>query len=55
MSASALAIDMIADWLKGDVSPRFRTRSIEGANVRKIKSQNMSRLEGCPGCSPPSS
>lgn len=55
MSASALAIDMIADWLKGDVSPRFRTRSIEGANVRKIKSQNVSRLEGCPGCSPPSS
>lgn len=55
MSASALAVDMIIDWLKGDVSPRFRTRSIEGADVRKIKNQNVSPLEGCPGCSLPSS
>lgn len=55
MSASALAIDMIIDWLKGDVSPRFRTRGIEGANARKIKNQNVTPLEGCPGCSPPSS
>lgn len=53
MSASALAIDMIIDWLKGDVSPRFRTRYIEGADVRKIKNQNVTPLEGCPGCSPP--
>ncbi|OJY95521.1 MAG: hypothetical protein BGP25_06430 [Lysobacterales bacterium 63-13] len=53
MSASALAIDMIIDWLKGDVSPRFRTRSIEGADIRKIKNQNVSPLEGCPGCSLP--
>lgn len=53
MSACALAIDMIIDWLKGDVSPRFRTRYIEDANVRKIKNQNVSPLEGCPGCSLP--
>lgn len=51
MSASALAIDMIIDWLKGDVSPRFRTRYIEGADARQIKNQNVSPLEGCPGCS----
>ncbi len=51
MSASALAIDMIIDWLKGDVSPRFRTRSIEGANVRSIKNQNVKPLTDCPGCS----
>jgi molybdopterin/thiamine biosynthesis adenylyltransferase len=50
MSASALAIDMIIDWLKGDVSPRFRTRSIEGAKVRSIKNQNLKPLEECPGC-----
>lgn len=55
MSASALAIDMIIDWLKGDVSPRFRTRYIEGTDARKIKNQNVSPLEGCPGCSLPSS
>ena len=55
MSASALAIDMIIDWLKGDVSPRFRTRCVEGADIRKIKNQNVSPFEGCPGCSAPSS
>ena len=55
MSASALAIDMIIDWLKGDVSPRFRTRCAEGADIRKTKNQNVSPLEGCPGCSAPSS
>lgn len=55
MSASALAIDMIIDWLKGDVSPRFRTRYIESTDARKIKNQNVSPLEGCPGCSLPSS
>lgn len=55
MSASALAIDMIADWLQGNVSPRFRTRSIEGADLRKIKNQNVSPIQGCPGCSPLSS
>jgi len=55
MSASALAIDMLVDWLKGNVSPRFRTRSIEGADIRKLKNQNVSPLEGCPGCSLPSS
>lgn len=50
MSASALAIDMIADWLKDNVSPRFRTRSIEGAELRSIKNQDVKPLEGCPGC-----
>ena len=55
MSASALAVDMVIDWLKGDVSPRFRTRYIEGADARVVKNQNVSPLEGCPGCSIPSS
>jgi molybdopterin/thiamine biosynthesis adenylyltransferase len=52
MSASALAIDMIIDWLKGDVSPRFRTRSIEGAEVNRVKSQDIEPLQGCPACRP---
>lgn len=55
MSAAALAVDIIIDWLKGDVSPRFRTRYIEGADARKVKNQNVSPLEGCPGCPIPSS
>lgn len=50
MSASALATDMIIDWMKGDVSPRFRTRAVEGANARTVKNQNVKPLKGCPGC-----
>lgn len=50
MAAAALAIDLIGAWLSGDVSPRFRTRAIEGAPAHKIKSQNVSPLAGCPAC-----
>ena len=52
MQAAALAMDTIIDWIKGDPSPRFRTRCIENANVRRIKNQNIFRLENCPACSP---
>jgi molybdopterin/thiamine biosynthesis adenylyltransferase len=51
MQAAALAIDTVIDWIKGDPSPRFRTRSIENADVRRVKNQNISRLESCPACS----
>lgn len=51
MQAAALAIDTVIDWMKGDPSPRFRTRSIENADVRRVKNQNISRLESCPACS----
>lgn len=51
MQAAALAMDTIIDWIKGDPSPRFRTRCIENANVRRVKNQNISRLENCPACS----
>ena len=51
MQAAALAIDNVIDWLKGDPSPRFRTRSVENADVRHIKNQNISRLQNCPACS----
>lgn len=50
MSAASLAIDMIIDWLKGDPAPRFRTRTNESADIRKLKNQNISRLNGCPAC-----
>lgn len=53
MRAAALASDMVSDWIKGDPSPRFRTRSIEGADVRKVKNQNISKLDGCPACGRP--
>jgi molybdopterin/thiamine biosynthesis adenylyltransferase len=51
MQAAALAIDMVIDWLKGDPTPRFRTRCIEKADVRRVKNQNISRLQNCPACS----
>lgn len=50
MSAAALAIDFVADWLKGDVSPRFRIRYNEDTSLRRFKNQNVSPLEGCPAC-----
>ena len=50
MQAAALSIDAVIDWMKGDPSPRFRTRSIENADVRKVKNQNISRLQSCPAC-----
>lgn len=52
MTAAALAADFISDWLKGDVSPRFRLRYNEDATLRRFKSQNISPLQGCPACQP---
>ncbi|MFN4351676.1 MAG: ThiF family adenylyltransferase [Hylemonella sp.] len=51
MAAAALAMEFIGDWLQtGDPSPRFRTRLTARANARKVKSQDASRLLGCPAC-----
>lgn len=50
ISAAALAIDMIADWLKGNVSPRFRTRATERADVNQVKSKDVEPIKGCPAC-----
>lgn len=50
MQAAALASDMVAAWMQGDSSPKFRTRSVENADVRKVKNQNISQLKGCPAC-----
>lgn len=50
MSASALAIDQVAAWLGGDVSPRFRTRTVEYSKARGLKNQDVSPLKGCPAC-----
>ena len=50
MNAASLAADTIIDWIKGDPSPRFRTRITEGADVNKVKNQNVSRMEGCIAC-----
>jgi len=54
MSAAALAVDCIIDWLKaGDASPRFRTRATENHALRSLKNQNLEPLTGCPACKHP--
>jgi molybdopterin/thiamine biosynthesis adenylyltransferase len=50
MHAAALAADAVADWLSGNVSPRFRTLGRPGADVHKIKNQNPARSPNCPAC-----
>jgi molybdopterin/thiamine biosynthesis adenylyltransferase len=50
MHAASLAIDAVIDWMRGDPSPRFRTRYIENANVKMVKNQNVSPLKGCQAC-----
>jgi molybdopterin/thiamine biosynthesis adenylyltransferase len=50
MHAATLATDIVIDWMQGSPSPRFRTRYIENADVKIVKNQNISPLEGCPAC-----
>jgi molybdopterin/thiamine biosynthesis adenylyltransferase len=52
MLAAGLALDAIGGWLDNNaVSPRFRTLIRPGAKVHKVKSQDLSKLPGCPVCS----
>ena len=50
MHATALAADIICDWLKGNPSPRFRTRKSENADLFIVENHNPLRLVGCPAC-----
>lgn len=50
MAAASLVIDIVSDWLRGNPSPRFRTRTVENADVRKVKNQDISKLQGCVAC-----
>jgi len=52
MSAAALALDMVAAWMSGNPSPRFRTRSVEATKVRMPKNDDLRPLQGCPACRP---
>lgn len=53
MHATALAVDIICDWLKGNPSPRFRTRKSENADLFPVENHNPQRLAGCPACLTP--
>lgn len=52
MQAAALAADIISDWLKGNPSPRFRTRKIENVDLFPVENHDPTRLLGCPACTP---
>ncbi len=50
MHAAALATDAVIDWMKGNPSPRFRTRYVENADAKMVKNQDISRQKGCQAC-----
>jgi hypothetical protein len=51
MHAAAMASDMIADWLQGNVSPRLRFLERPNADVIHNKNQDPKALPHCPACS----
>ena len=51
MHASAMASEMVADWLQGNVSPRLRFLERPNADVFHNKNQNPEPLPHCPACS----
>ncbi|RUL65797.1 hypothetical protein EKH79_03540 [Dyella dinghuensis] len=53
MHAAAMASEMVADWLQGNVSPRLRFLERPNADVIHNKNQNPEPLPHCPVCSSP--
>ena len=51
MHAAAMASDMVADWLHGNVSPRLRFLERPNAGVIHNKNQDPKALPHCPACS----
>lgn len=50
MSAAALTVDMVLDWLQGDVSPRYRTRYTEKWKGEKLESKDYAPSPECHVC-----
>lgn len=50
LSAVALGIDAINEWLRGDPSPRYRTRCRESVDVHAVEDANITPLPDCQGC-----
>lgn len=51
MHAAAMASEMVADWLQGNVSPRLRFLERPNADVIHNKNQDPKPLPHCPACS----
>ena len=50
MSTASLVTDMVLDWLKGEVSPRYRTRYSEKWHGKKLQSADFLSHEDCHVC-----
>ncbi|WP_440826667.1 ThiF family adenylyltransferase [Psychrobacter cryohalolentis] len=50
MSTASLVTDMVLDWLKGEVSPRYRTRYSEKWHGKKLQSADFLPHEDCHVC-----
>lgn len=53
MSTAALVTDIVLDWLKGDVSPRYRTRYNEKWHSNHLESSDFLPHEDCHVCARP--
>lgn len=53
MSTASLVTDMVLDWLKGEVSPRYRTRYSEKWHGKKLQSADFLPHEDCHVCARP--
>ena len=50
VQAASLAVEMMFDWVRGDPSPRFRTRVLNAKNSASPNDQDPSQLKDCPAC-----
>ncbi|MCZ8218875.1 MAG: ThiF family adenylyltransferase [Acidovorax sp.] len=50
LQAAALAADILCDWAKGDVSPRYRTRARENVDIHPTANLDPQPLADCPAC-----
>ncbi len=49
VSAAALALDAVLDWVNGESSPRFRSRVMKGG-LPGTQDHDLEKIEGCPAC-----
>lgn len=50
VQAASLALETVLDWLRGDPTPRLRTRVIDRRNASFVKDQDPEPLKGCLAC-----
>jgi hypothetical protein len=50
VQAASLALDIALDWVRGNPTPRFRTRLLNDKTAKIVKDQDATPLEQCPAC-----